>query len=137
MTVNEAYPARYYVQTDATGYVTHWNDTATLSDLSGLPSASEMTPVSEADWNDPTKHLHCGVAVKNGALVLVSVPAVPVATLATVELTWISQEASLAAAMGQTFTPDMRTYVAAIQAIANGTDMTSTALPARPTQIMS
>lgn len=57
--------------------------------------------------------------------------------LAASEQAWVQQQANLAAAMGQTFTTDMRAYVAAINAIAAGTDTVSTALPVRPGAIMS
>lgn len=50
---------------------------------------------------------------------------------------WILQQANLASAMGEVFTADMRAYVKAINAIANGTDTTSTALPSQPTDIMT
>ncbi len=55
---------------------------------------------------------------------------------ASAALTWCSQQASLASMMGQTFTADMKTYVAAVQAIVNGTDTTSTTLPTQPTDVM-
>ncbi|QHC36417.1 hypothetical protein [Komagataeibacter xylinus] len=56
---------------------------------------------------------------------------------ATVAENWIQQQASLAAAMGETFTADMKAYVLAVSAIASGTDTTSTALPAQPTDVMT
>lgn len=49
---------------------------------------------------------------------------------------WIQQQASLAAAMGEVFTTDMKAYVKAINAIASGADTTSTALPAQPADVM-
>ncbi|MGY6770150.1 hypothetical protein [Komagataeibacter sp. NFXK3] len=39
--------------------------------------------------------------------------------------------------MGETFTADMKAYVLAIAAIANGIDTTSTTLPAQPTDVMT
>ena len=57
-------------------------------------------------------------------------------TQATTAQAWIQQQASLASAMGEVFTADMKAYVKAIAAIANGTDTTSTALPAQPTDVM-
>lgn len=41
-------------------------------------------------------------------------------------------KAAVLVAMGETFTPEQRAYVQALQAIAAGTDTTSTALPAEP-----
>ncbi|CEF56153.1 hypothetical protein [Acetobacter ghanensis] len=58
-------------------------------------------------------------------------------TQATSAQAWIQQQANLAGAMGEVFTADMKAYVLAINAIANGTDTTSTALPAQPTDVMT
>ncbi|MCQ8279848.1 hypothetical protein NFI95_15495 [Acetobacteraceae bacterium KSS8] len=44
----------------------------------------------------------------------------------------VQQQATLTVAMGGTFSAAMQTYVRALQAIANGTDTTSTVLPAEP-----
>ncbi|MGS0649174.1 hypothetical protein ACU81Q_16320 [Komagataeibacter melomenusus] len=63
--------------------------------------------------------------------------AVPLKTQAATAQAWIQQQANLAAAMGETFTADMKSYVTAITAIANGTDTTSTTLPAQPTDVMT
>jgi len=59
------------------------------------------------------------------------------AVQATGLLVSIQAEASLAVAMGQTFGPEMRAYVAAMQNIASGADTTSTALPAAPAAVTS
>jgi hypothetical protein len=67
-------------------------------------------------------------------------PPAPIVTLkeqATAVQAWIQQQANLAAAMGEVFTADMKDYVKAINAIASGADTTSTALPARPTDILT
>jgi hypothetical protein len=78
------------------------------------------------------------MAVENGALVDYTAPAVaiPLKTQAASAQAWIQQQANLAAAMGEVFTADMKAYVKAIAAIANGTDTTSTALPAQPSDVM-
>jgi len=130
------YPARYYVQYDATGYITHWFDTWAMGSLDGVPPAASMLAVTEAQWTDPAVHVALGVGVKNGAIVAMTYR-VPLATQAQAELSWVNQQASLASSMGETFTNAMRAYVKAVQAIANGTDATSTALPARPDPVMS
>lgn len=44
----------------------------------------------------------------------------------------VQQQAAMVVAMGETFGPKMRAYVQALQAIINGTDTTSTALPTAP-----
>lgn len=130
------YPGRYYAQYDGSGYITHWYDTWEMGSLEGVPSAASMLPLSEAQWNDPTVHAALGVGVKNGAIVAMTYM-VPLATQAQAELSWVNQQASLASSMGETFTEAMRSYVKAVQAIANGTDAASVALPARPDPIMS
>ena len=134
--VKTDYPARYYVQYDSTGYITHWFDTWEMGNLNEVPPATSMLPVTEAQWNDPSVHAALGMGVKNGAIVAMAFT-VPLATQAQAELSWISQQASLASAMGETFTDAMRSYVKAIQAIASGTDTTSTDLPPRPNPIMA
>ena len=50
---------------------------------------------------------------------------------------WIQTQALLAYAGEKVFTAAMNDYVAAIAAIANGTDTTSTVLPSRPTDVMA
>lgn len=44
----------------------------------------------------------------------------------------VQQDAVLAFAMGETFSPQMQGFVKSLQAIADGTDQTSTALPTKP-----
>ncbi|MBF0858401.1 hypothetical protein HKD24_04115 [Gluconobacter sp. LMG 31484] len=133
--VKTDYPARYYVQSDSTGYITHWYDTWDMGNIESVPPAASLLAVTEDQWNDPTVHAALGVGVKNGAIVAMTY-VVPLATQAKEEMSWINQQASLASSMGETFTDAMRSYVKAIQAIANGSDTTSTALPARPDVIM-
>jgi hypothetical protein len=79
------------------------------------------------------------MAVVNGQLVDYAPPVVPVPlkTQAATAQAWIQQQANLATAMGEVFTADMKAYVKAIAAIASGTDTTSTALPAQPTDVMA
>lgn len=58
---------------------------------------------------------------------------VPLSTKAQSEMFgWISQQAALVSAMGETFTDEMKAYVKAIKAIATGADTSSTELPQRP-----
>lgn len=52
-------------------------------------------------------------------------------------LAQIQATAALTVAMGETFGTEMRAYVAAVQAIANGTDTTSAELPAAPEKATS
>lgn len=140
--VKTDYPNRYYASYDKTASqptaVTGWYDTWDMSSISNVPAASDMIVVTESEWNDIGFRVSIGKGVKGGVIVdYTPTITVSIKTQATNELTWISSEASLASAMGETFTDDMKTYVKAIQAIANGTDTTTTALPTRPTDIMS
>ncbi|MCG4260768.1 hypothetical protein K6W36_09230 [Acetobacter senegalensis] len=134
------YPARYYVRYDTTAAqptdITGWFDTWALSDVSLLPDAEQMLAVSQADWNNPEIHAYSGKGVQDGKIVDYT-PPVPLPIQAQGEQTWIASQASMAAAMGETFTSDMKAYVKAVQAIADGADTTSTKLPDRPTDIMS
>lgn len=140
--VKTDYPDRYYASYDKTASqptaVTGWYDTWDMSSVSNVPAASDMIVVTESEWNDISFRVSIGKGVKDGVIVdYTSEVTVPIKTQAANELTWISSEASLASAMGETFTDAMKAYVKAIQAIANGTDTASASLPDRPTDIMS
>lgn len=65
------YPARYYVRyTAATGDITGWFDTWEMQDVSFLPSASDMIPVTAAQWADTdTFRVPVGKSVVNGEIV--------------------------------------------------------------------
>ena len=138
--VKTAYPARYYASYDATATqptpVSGWYDTWDMGNVSNVPPASDMIALTEAQWE---AHLPAGQGVQAGAIVSYTPPAavVPLKTQAASAQAWIIQQANLAAAMGEVFTADMKAYVLAIDAIANGTDTTSTALPAQPTDVMT
>lgn len=95
-----------------------------------------MIPLTQAQW---AARLPVGQGVQAGTIVPYTQPiaVVPLKTQAQNAKVWINQQANLAAAMGETFTADMKAYVLAINVIANGTDTTSTALPAQPTDVMT
>lgn len=139
------YAARYYASYDTTAAqptpVTGWYDTWGMSSIAKVPAATDMIVVSAENWNDTESfRLPTGKGVQNGKIIDYTPPAVvvPLATQAQSEMSgWIAQQASMAVAMGETFTADMKAYVKAIQAIATGADKTSTALPTRPTDVMS
>lgn len=133
------YPNRYYASYDITATqptpVTGWYDTWDMSSVANVPSANDMIPVTEAQWNDTTSFRKpMGKGVKDGAIIDYTPPAtpIPLTTQAQTEMAWINQKAALTAAMGETFTQDMKDYVKAIQAIISGADKTSVELPARP-----
>lgn len=137
------YAARYYASYDTTASqptpVTGWYDTWGMSSIAKVPAPSAMIVVSADDWNDTESfRLPTGKGVQNGEIIDYTPPAVvvPLATQAQSEMSgWIAQQASMAAAMGETFTASMKAYVKAVRAIATGEDKTSTTLPTRPTDI--
>lgn len=76
LTQRPSYPARYYARfsataaTPTTGEITGWFDTWSLSDVSFLPAAADMIPVTAAQWADEkTFRLPTGRMVENGAIV--------------------------------------------------------------------
>ena len=101
-------------------------------------SAEGFINLTEAQWTNRNTGYW---AVQSGQLVAYNptpvVVVVPLQSQAVTAQTWIQQQANLAAAMGEVFTADMKTYVKTIAAIASGTDTTSTALPAQPTDVMA
>lgn len=134
--VLKLYPARFYADMSKP---CGWYDMAMFSSTEGLPPLQDLFALTADQWtakggNTGTRSM----AVIDGALVDYVPPVVPIPlkTQATYAQTWIQQQANLAAAMGETFTADMKSYVKAIAAIANGTDTTSTALPAQPVDVM-
>ena len=137
------YPEQYYASYDTTAtqptIVTGWYDTWSMSDVSNVPKASDMIAMTETEWNDTTFRMPVGKGVKDGAIVDYTPPVVPVplVTQAQNAMSWVNQQASMATAMGETFTSDMKAYVTALRAIIAGTDTTSTVLPTQPTDIAS
>ena len=134
-TTSNPYPARYYARYDTTASqpapVTGWFDTQTISTTANLPDASLMLPLTLAQWNE---RMTGPQFVTGGALVAYTPPPLlgPLSDHAAPQPPWIASQAALAAAMGETFTATMKAYVKAIQALASGTDTTTTALPTRP-----
>lgn len=135
-----AYPDRYYVSYDTTATqpapIIGRFDMALYGNLDGFPEASELVALTPEQW-ETLPAVGCGVL--NGQIVPYTPPvvAVPLKTQAASAQAWIQQQANLATAMGEVFTPGMKAYVKAIAAIASGTDTTSTALPAQPTDVMA
>ena len=136
------YPVRYYCDSDTpAGFYDTWG----YSSTDHLPDISELHPVTSAQWTERQNSAATGLKqstwnAASGSLEPYTPPAVvvPLATKAQSEMSgWISQQAAMAVAMGETFTDEMRAYVKAIQAIATGADTTSTALPTQPTDVMA
>lgn len=141
--VKTDYPAQYYAMYDTAAPqptpVTGWFDTWNMGSIANVPPASEMIAVTADQWNDTAFRLPAGKGIQGGKVIDYTAPAIVISLAAQAEneLSWISQQGSLASAMGETFTEAMRSYVKAIQAIASGTDTTSTDLPPRPNPIMA
>lgn len=128
---------RYFASYDTTiegiAPVTGWFD---IQGMSVPPDTSKMIALTDDQW---TERLSIGQGVQDGSIVPYTAPpaAGSLVTDANYAMSWVNQQAALAAAMGETFTKDMVAYVKALQAIINGTDTTSTELPAIPADIMS
>lgn len=131
------YPQRFYCDK---------NSPCAVSDMWGFsvpatePPLSDLYSITASAYTDrqanPRQQTYDTVS---GKLVDYVPPIVPqtLAEQASSEKAWILQQANLAAAMGQTFSAEMKAYVTAINAIAAGTDTTCTALPVRPDTIMN
>lgn len=138
--MTDAYPNRYYAQYDTSAAqptpVLGWLDMSIYSDTTGFPPASDLLPITQEQFLARTNGYY---GVSNNALVSYTpeVPAIPLVTQAQIEQAWVQQQASLAAAMGEVFTADMKTYVKAIAAIISGSDTASTTLPERPSDIFT
>ena len=128
---------RYYADLNTPcGYY----DLAGLSTLANVPDPDKLFALSDAQWTARMNgNSVLSKAVVNGIWQDYTAPAVliPMKTQAVTAQAWVQQQANLAAAMGEVFTVDMKSYVLAINAIANGTDTTSTALPAQPTDVLA
>lgn len=134
------YPARYYAGYDTSAaqptQVTHWFDTWDMGSTASVPALGALVALTESHWD---ARMTGPQGVQSGSLVdYTPKPApIPLEIQANNELQWVSGQASMASAMGETFTDEMKSYVKAVQAIANGTDTTSAALPQRPDNIMA
>ncbi|NVN02236.1 MULTISPECIES: hypothetical protein [Asaia] len=134
---SNTWASQYYATLDKPcGYY----DLSVFTSLENVPPESDLFALTADQWAARMD----GMSVLSKAVVdgvwgdyVTPIPPVPLKTQANDALTWIASQASMASAMGETFTADMKSYVKAVQAIANGTDTTSTALPYRPTDIMS
>ncbi|OUI89167.1 hypothetical protein HK17_15935 [Acetobacter indonesiensis] len=133
------YPERYYASYDTTATqptrVTGWYDTWGMSDVSNVPAAADMIVVTSTEWNDTTFRIPVGKGVKDGAIVdyTAPVPAIPLATQAATALatarTYVTNNYTM---LNESTPATWVTYLKALMAITNGTDTTSTELPAEP-----
>ncbi|MCP1229434.1 hypothetical protein [Acetobacter fabarum] len=131
------YPSTRLAVFGSDGVVTGWVECTPFAEKPDwLPDADQTAAVPDDVWkNRATGYWQ----VKNGVFSQYTPPTVtvPLKTQAVSAQAWIQQQANLASAMAEVFTADMKAYVKAIAAIANGTDTTSTALPAQPADVMA
>lgn len=143
------YPDRYYASYDTSAtqptMVTGWYDTWRLQALSyagqdgetvSVPSAEDMVAIASADWNNrATFRLPVGRGVKDGAVVdyVPPAPAVPLATQAARALSDGRAYVNANYTILNKPTPNAWVaYLTDLAAIADGADLTSTALPGSP-----
>ncbi|GBQ09518.1 hypothetical protein [Acetobacter cerevisiae] len=116
--------------------MTGWYDTWTLTSVTNVPAASALIAVSRQDWADTTAfRLPTGRGVEAGKIVDYTPPAppVPLTTQATSALTAAASSTwANYGAMGVAVPQTWIAYQKALKVIADGTDTTSTALPAEP-----
>ena len=135
--IKARYPNRYYCTLDTP---CAWYNMWVYGSLDGLPDPSTLYAMTPDEWTAKGGDTGTRImAVIDGKLQDYTPPApvIPLKTQAVTAQAWVQQQASLAAAMGEVFTADMKAYVKAINAIADGTDTTSTVLPDQPTDVMT
>lgn len=138
------YPDRYYASYDLKAtqptIVTGWYNTGDMGSLDNVPDASDMIVITTDQWNDPTFRLPSGKGVQDGKIIDYTppIPTVPLKTQATTALATARTYVNNNYTMLNEATPDeWVAYLKALMVIANGTDTTSTALPDKPTDVMT
>lgn len=132
------YPDRYYCDKNSPCAV---YDMWGFSSAATSPALADLYPITAdayADRQQNPRQQYYNTTTGALADYVPPVVVVPLAERAAAEISgWVQSQINYAAAMGETFSDPMKTYVKAISAIANGTDTSSTVLPDRPTVIMS
>ncbi|MBR0560021.1 hypothetical protein [Neokomagataea anthophila] len=113
---------------EATGDATPSLQTAVGFEAVYLPN------MTAGEWQSRVNGSQAPMALSGGEVIpyIPLSPIVPLHQQAQEALTLIQTQATMAYAMGSPFGTKMQAYVKAVQAIANGTDTTSTALPKAP-----
>ncbi|ATJ89438.1 MULTISPECIES: hypothetical protein [Acetobacter] len=129
------YPARYYAEYDASAVqptrVISWTDMWEWSDLGSAPDISNLLAVSPTDWADQSFRRN-GKGVQDGQIIDYT-PPVPVALQAQMVLSGVpGQTWAKFGSKGKAVPQAWVDYQDALEAIADGTDTTSTTLPAEP-----
>ncbi|MCX5617105.1 hypothetical protein NQF86_00260 [Bombella sp. TMW 2.2543] len=96
-----------------------------------LPAGSRAIrlTITDEEW---TARPTVNPALCNGTVIQRERPALPLKEQAASAIQQVHHQAALSTAMGQTFGPEMQNHVRKLQAILDGTDTTSTALPPQP-----
>jgi len=132
------YPNRFYCDKSSPCSV---YDMWGFSSVDGLPEPSDLYGISAEEYADRQQNYRAqyyDTAAGKLADYVAPVVVIPLKDQAASENSgWVQAQISEAVAMGETFSDAMKAYVKAIRAIANGSDTTSTALPARPETVFS
>ncbi|MFT8335096.1 MAG: hypothetical protein ABF628_02855 [Acetobacter orientalis] len=132
------YPNRFYCDKQKPCSV---YDMWGFSSVDGLPAPADLYGISAEEYADRQQNYRAqyyDTAAGKLADYVAPVVVIPLKDQAASENSgWVQAQISEAVAMGETFSDAMKTYVKAIRAIANGSDTTSTALPARPETVFS
>ncbi|WP_086644314.1 hypothetical protein [Acetobacter sp. DsW_063] len=138
--VRTVYPDRFYASHDLSAAqpapVTGWWDAWVMSDPGVMPPVADLVPLTADQWND---RLSGGWGVQGGALVAMTeeqlADAVPLAIRAGFALT-AAQNVVWAeyGSLGDAVPGEWISYQKAVKAIVDGTDTTSTILPAAPVE---
>ncbi|MFT8419208.1 MAG: hypothetical protein ABF636_10340 [Acetobacter sp.] len=131
------YPARFYCDKNTPCSVFDMWGYSNVTSATAIGDLYAITPAQYADRLLNPRNQYYNAATGQLADYVPPPVVIPLKTQAASAMVWIQQQANLASAMGQVFTADMKAYVKAIAAIANGTDTTSTALPERPIDILA
>ena len=135
-TITHSYYAATEKLADGTMPVTGWFDISSDSDPSNYPDPATLTPVSAADWQRQyTQTPRTPWQIKGGELVGYTPP--PVVIPLKEQAATALQQARITVynnygILGEPTPAVWVTYLRSLMAIANGTDTTSTALPAAP-----
>ncbi|WP_139313002.1 hypothetical protein [Novacetimonas hansenii] len=134
--VKSLYPARFYARYDTSAAqptpVTGWYDVWGMKSISKVPPASDLVPLTADEWSN---RLPVGHGVHNGRIVECTPvpPAVPLDMQAqrahALAVQWVYAEYG---ALNEPTPADWVAYIRSLKAIINGTDTSSSTLPAAP-----
>lgn len=108
-----------------------WNRIDVPEDVEAI-----LMPSMDDDHWPPMQQDYTPKALEDGKIVSYEPPpyVTPLPMQAQNALQTVQQKATMVAAMGETFGPNMRNYVQILQSIANGSDTNQTHLPVPPEQ---